>query len=112
MKLNAKTHAKALLLASVLAAASAFAGEPATTATVKFQDLNLDTPAGAEALYNRIRQAAVRLCSDPDPSLWQAAPACISKTEARAIANANLPALTDYYKTKTAGQTDVLIAKR
>jgi len=108
MKLNAKT----LLLASVLAVSSAFAGEPGATATVKFQDLNLDTPAGVEALYNRIRAVAVRLCSQPDPSLWQAAPACISKTEARAIANANLPALTSYYKTKTAGQTQVLIAKR
>ena len=112
MNLNSKTNAKALLLAAVLTVSSAFAGEPATTATVKFQDLNLATPAGVEALYNRIRAAAVRVCSEPDPSVWQAVPACISKTEARAIANANLPALTSYYKTKTAGPTQALIAKR
>jgi UrcA family protein len=31
--------------------------------TVKFQDLNVGTPAGVEALYGRIHSAAVRVCS-------------------------------------------------
>lgn len=39
----------------------------APSRTVKYDDLNLATPAGAQALYRRIRDAAVKVCRDLSP---------------------------------------------
>jgi UrcA family protein len=47
------------------------AGEPSDppSITVKFADLNLQTPAGVEALYKRIHSAATQVCDSGDRNL-------------------------------------------
>jgi len=105
----------AVLLASVLSLPCAVAGEPgnqSSSETVSVRDLNVDTPAGVEALYGRIRAAATRVCAESDPSLRAAMAPCIWKTEARAIEKVNLPALTAYYCKKAEGSPEALIASR
>jgi UrcA family protein len=103
----------AMLLACVLVASSAFADDQVRSETVKFQDLNVGTPAGAETLYFRIHSAARRVCSRPG-DVWEMALAssCIKDAEARAVQKVNLPMLTAYYETKTGRHTEALTAKR
>jgi UrcA family protein len=103
--------AAALLLASVLVVSKASAGEELRSETVKFQDLNVSAPAGAEALYNRIHAAAKRVCEQQ--GAWQPTViACVKKAEATAIGKVNQPSLTAYYRTKTGDQTGSLTANR
>ena len=103
--------AAALLLACALVTPNAFAGDERSE-TVKFQDLNLDAPAGVEALYNRIHSAARRVCAQSDPVATQGVGGCIRKAEAKAIQDVNLPALTAFYRTKNGGKSDALTASR
>jgi UrcA family protein len=102
----------AMLLACALATSNAFAGNEARSETVKFQDLNVDTPAGVEALYNRIHWAAKRVCAESDPVAARGVGACIRKAEGKAISDLNLPGLTAYYQMKTGGHGDSLTASR
>ena len=103
----------AMLLASVLVVSSAFADDQVRSETVKFQDLNAGTPAGAEALYFRIHSAAKRVCSRPG-DVWEMilASTCIKDAEATAIQKVNLPILTAYYEGTTGRHTEALTAKR
>jgi len=103
----------AMLLACVLVVSSAFADDQVRSETVKFQDLNVGTPAGAEALYLRIHSAAKRVCSQPGGA-WEMfhASTCIKDAEAGAIQKVNLPLLTAFYQTKTDGRKETLTAKR
>ena len=64
---------------------------------MKFQDLNVDTPEGVQALYSRIHAAARRVCSESDPLLKAAVDICTRKAEGDAIAKLDLPQLTAYY---------------
>jgi UrcA family protein len=67
------------------------------TEDIKFQDLNLETMAGVEALYQRIHSAAQRVCVDSGEPKLVAAPEsekCTKGAAARAIKEINLPALT------------------
>ena len=105
-------HATAILLAWMAVVSNAFADDQIRTETVKFQDLNVGTPAGIEALYGRIHKAAVRVCSDPDPILNQAVLECVRKSEAKAIEAVNLPALTAYHLNKTGSHREARIANR
>jgi len=109
-----KPKAIATVLAAVCVVAGAFttAGAQPGAAAVRFEDLNVSSPAGIEALYARIQAAAVRVCAESDPSLRAAVPPCIWRAEARAVAQANLPALTAYYRSHTTGRPQVLIANR
>ena len=108
---NRFVFSTALLLASVSVVSGAFAGEPVRSETVKFYELKVDTPAGAQALYSRIHAAAKRVCEDTDPVMQPAVIACARKAEARAIQSLNLPELTAYYREKT-GNPSPLIAQR
>jgi UrcA family protein len=99
-----------VLVGAVVSTASA--DESVRTQTVKFDDLNVDTLTGAQALFTRIHSAAQRVCSDSDPLQHLAASACARKAEARAIAKLNLPQLTAFYQTKTGVQPQPLIANR
>jgi UrcA family protein len=104
-------HAAVALLAGVLFVSKASAGEQLRSETVKFQDLNVSSPVGAEALYNRIHAAAKRVCAQP--GLWQPAEiACVRKAEADAIGKVNQPLLTAFYRTKTGDHTASLTANR
>jgi len=89
-----------------LVAGGAIAGETADGARsvkVKFQDLNVSTPAGAAALYTRIHIAAESVCESADQTLVNYSPdkKCVKETERNAIAKVNAPALTAYYQQKT-----------
>jgi UrcA family protein len=103
--------AAATLLACVLVVSKASAEEQLRSETVKFHDLDTSTPAGAEALYNRIHAAANRVCADPLG--WQpTVRACAKKAEATAVGKVNQPLLTSYYRTKTGDRTGPLTANR
>ena len=117
MNSNIKTplvFTAAMLLTCVWGASSAFADEPVRSERVQFQDLNVNTPEGVQALYTRIHTAAKRVCFDSDPVMRSAAGPCARTAEANAIAKLNLPQLTAYYqiKTKAGGHTQPLVAAR
>jgi UrcA family protein len=92
--------AAAMSLVCVFAASTAPAGEPDSQVRMedlKFQDLNLTTTAGVDALYQRVRAAAQRVCAVSGHHELGAASAstkCTKDAEARAIGKINLPALT------------------
>jgi UrcA family protein len=102
----------AMLLVGVLVVSNALADEQVRTETVKFQDLNVGTTAGVEALYSRIHSAARRVCSETDPVLQAAAIACARNAEAKAIEKVNLPLLTAYYRMKNGGRQEAIVAGR
>src|SRR5437763_909695 len=86
------TYSAAMLLGCVLVASNARAAEEVRSETVKFEDLNVSSPAGVEALYKRIHSAAKRVCAPP--AGWPepiSASVCAKDSEARAIAKVNLP---------------------
>ena len=69
------------------------------TEIVRFADLNLARPAGADALYRRIQQAAREVC-EPNgpaghPSGYQE---CFSNAIARAVADVGAPLLTEHHR--------------
>jgi UrcA family protein len=109
-----RTLSTAMLLMCVCAFSGAFADELVRSEKVKFQDLNVDTPEGVQALYGRIHSAAAGVCSESDPILRQAAVSCAKKAEGNAIQKLNLPQLTAYYriKTKTGDHTQPFVAAR
>ena len=100
------------VLFAFAAASTVPANEQVRAETVKFADLNMDSPAGVQALYDRIHAAAKRVCSDSDPLQHVAEASCTSKAEARAIDKLSLPQLTAFYKTLSTGQSQPLIANR
>jgi UrcA family protein len=102
----------AMLLSCMCGAAPATADEQLRSETVSFRDLNVASPEGAQALFNRIHAAARRVCSESDPIMQLAANACTSKSEANAIKKANLPQLTAYYNSKHGDNPQALIAAR
>jgi UrcA family protein len=104
-------YAIAMWLACVLVASNAHADDQARSETVKFADLNLDTPAGVEALYGRIHAAARRVCEQPAGELAATGP-CMTKAESKAIGKVNLPLLTAYYQKKTGNRPPALTATR
>ena len=82
---------------------------------VKYQDLNLNTPAGAEALYRRIRTAADDVCAVPgarDLAMLGATKACVSHAVASAVIQVNNPHLTDLYQAMVAGKMVTRLAAR
>jgi len=106
-------HSAAMLLAGVLFASNALADDPVRSETVKFQDLNVSSPAGVEVLYRRIHFAAKRVCAPP--AGWAApvgAATCTKDAEARAVAKVNLPQLTAYYQAKTGERTQTIAQNR
>jgi UrcA family protein len=105
-------YCTAILLGSVLVVSNALADEELRTETVKFQDLNVGTPAGVEALYKRIHAAAQRVCLQTDPVLRSAAGPCARSAEAKAIEKVNQPLLTAYYRAKTGDHTETIAARR
>ena len=105
-------YSTAMLLSCVLVGSSAFAADQIRTETVKFQDLNVATPAGAEALYVRIHSAARRVCFEPGEWGQTREYACVKDAEAKAIQKVNLPMLTAYYERKTGRHTEALTATR
>jgi|SRR5882724_7332564 len=73
--------------------------------TVSYADLNLNSTQGIAALYRRVHAAARQVCSYYDSrelalaSRWRS---CVTSASERAIAAANLPALTQYAQSREA----------
>jgi UrcA family protein len=110
MKFNIKTTntmiGAGVLCASMLIGASAFADmsiNPAPAETVKFQELNLNSPAGVAVLYARIHAAALRVCTSGsrDLSRYREEKICVKDAEARAVKDVGVDSLTAYFETKS-----------
>jgi UrcA family protein len=91
-------------IACTVGARPALAAVPIETTeqvTVKFADLDLSTPEGAQALYGRIKRAARMVCDDLDdtePELIALERECYDQAVANAVAKANRPTLTSLYQ--------------
>jgi UrcA family protein len=81
--------------------AQAFVQDDVRSETVRFDDLNLGTTAGLQALYVRIQNAARDVCGQADlPGSRVASAAwkdCVSDSVHQAILKVNNPSLTAYY---------------
>jgi UrcA family protein len=84
---------------------------------VKFADLNVNSPAGAAALYRRIQRAAQQVCRDPldirELSMAVRAKSCNAEAIERAVKAVNAQMLTSLHLAKT-GRTEmpIILAKR
>jgi UrcA family protein len=99
------------LIGGALLNPQAFAAEPAST-TVKYSDLNLQTPAGVQALYKRIHNAAQQVCDsggDRNLSILSFDRKCAASAENAAIKQVHNEALSAYYQTKI-GRPNALVA--
>lgn len=78
--------------------------------TVRFADLDLSRPEGAQTLYSRLRGAAEQVCEQVRSEsglswAFREQKACIDKATAAAIAKVNRPLLTAYWQSKTGPRT-------
>src|SRR5579863_8568888 len=92
--------AAAMLLACVFAVSNA-AGAPdgqVRMEDITLQDLNLNTTAGVDALYQRIHAAAQCVCAVSGQAALgaESAAKCTKDAEARAVDKINVPALTAF----------------
>jgi UrcA family protein len=75
------------------------------TMTVRYGDLDLSAPEGADRLMRRIERAARRTCS-VDPSMrmrmFRAVQQCSARATEQAVAQVNDPNLWAAYETRTA----------
>ncbi len=75
--------------------------------TVRYTDLDLNTPAGVEALYARLRAAAKAVCNvDERKPLTEAMAAknCYHQTLSAAVDEAKLPTLTALHSVEHGGR--------
>ena len=90
--------------ASVLSAAHASPIDDSQSRVVRYDDLSLATPAGVEALYRRIKDAARDVCGEPTVSgshlVTEAWKDCVAGAVRRAVLKVNQPTLTTYYSTR------------
>jgi UrcA family protein len=89
-----------------LATAAPLSPVPQSSTVVRFHDLNLAEAQDVATLHARIARAARWVCRD-DTSVVDGAKLkhwreCVDKTIARAINDANRPALTAFHRGKTA----------
>jgi len=91
---------------AVLCASSAWAGDSSETRAVpvRFADLDTASAAGAEALYNRIENAAQSVCHEirPGRNVGLIAPYahCVREAIAGAISRVDLPAVSAYARAR------------
>ena len=101
MKTGIRTSIAAVMGLTVLAAAAAPASAGqyvGPDVAVHYADLDITTAAGAEALYERIQQAAARVC--PDSKLLvqnMTAIRCRNEVVARAVSSLSSPRVTAIY---------------
>jgi UrcA family protein len=98
-----------------LSTSTSFADVDLRTEAVEFQDLNVNTSAGAQVLYGRIRAAANRVCASNlsgDRFARLGGAKCAREAAARAVEHLDLPALTAYYNMMTHTRPATLVAKR
>jgi UrcA family protein len=105
MKNSAIVISAASVTLSLLAPHFSMASDTVTKSiTVSYADLNLSNPAGASALYQRIRGAARRVCTvageSPYEVLGLEKRQCIHQAIDQAIMKVNSPVLVAMYKAK------------
>jgi UrcA family protein len=102
--MNTRTRVLFALLASFSAgaplASRATEGSVTVTRQVSLAGVDLNTPAGARAMYVRLKSAARSLCSTSDP-LYRA-PSwvysdCVQDALSRAIRNAHRPLINEVF---------------
>ena len=105
-----KTVIKALILLSTVPFASAAVAAEAPLhveqRVVKYADLDITHPAGAEVLHRRIASAANRVCLlefERYLELSQQGRQCVSDAITRAVNDVNAPLLTAYHRSKARG---------
>jgi|ERR1700733_9481313 UrcA family protein len=97
---------------AVYAPTNSAQAEEAPSKVVRFADLDIKTPAGAKALYGRIRAAAHEVCDQSvgsDPILRPAVRECIDKAIDNAVRKVDAPALTAL---RFGGTGDVRLASK
>lgn len=112
MKSAVRRTLAAVSMASVCALASAGSPDPSLRRTVSFADLDINHPAGAAVLYQRIRAAAREVCrptSERDLAVAELARSCVQDAIARAVNEVNAPKLSQYHDTET---SQLVIARR
>jgi UrcA family protein len=91
------------LISSFGAVCNAAESTGVPTTIVKFADLDISTPQGAAALYNRIRVASEGVCSPLDRGDLAASlrwKACVKQAIAGAVTKVNRPVLSAVFATK------------
>src|SRR5215471_8477062 len=94
----------ALIGGSVGVAAETDSRADIPSVTVRYADLDLNTPAGVETLYSRLRAASRAVCNvDERRSLVEvmAAKSCYRQVLATAVNDANLPTLTTLHRVES-----------
>lgn len=100
----------ALLAATALAAGPADSISAARSVTVRYNDVNLTTFAGATTLYQRIQGAARLVCGGSGRSLFEqhAVRECYWNAVAQAVATVNNPTLTAVHQAREGQMTAML----
>jgi len=96
------TFALAVLTACTALATGARAGD-VPQVHVRYADLNIDTDAGADVLYRRIRAAANQVCAIPDNrdlAALAGTRVCVNRAIGEAVAMVESPTLTKVYESK------------
>ena len=103
--------------------ATALAAEPTTAAApaehstanwsvtypVRYSDLDVSTMQGAKTLYLRIRFAAETLCESAATWGQKEGQACVNKAVDDAVAQVNLPLLSQYHQLRNKGDKAGLV---
>ena len=104
----------AVCLASVTIVAhadEAANGVPART--VHYSDLDINTRAGANVLYARIRNAAQQVCGDVDSrqlAVSAAAKGCVNRAIYTSVRSVNSPKLTSVYNSRVGATQQINLA--
>jgi UrcA family protein len=105
------THFVGIALIGAAVSGQVFAADStdaARTRAVNYADLNMGSQAGIAALYQRIHQAAKKVCDESDAGRnlqsIAAQNSCIARAESNAVSDVRSGALSAYYE-KTLGQT-------
>jgi UrcA family protein len=87
----------ALILCPLSSGLAAAASNDARTKVVRFADLDLTHPAGAQELYRRIRRAAREVCEpDGTTGYLESYGECLRGAIAHAVLEVDAPLLTEY----------------
>ena len=89
---------KNVVMGAAVAAAMLVGVAQGAEVRVRYQDLNLNTDAGAKALYHRIQGAANQVCGNVDGRdlvVARAYKACVDRAVADAVAAVNHQGLTN-----------------
>jgi UrcA family protein len=116
MNIRTKIYTAVSCLMSTAALCSAVstsvkAADDVPSKTVRFHDLDITTPAGAKALYLRIRAAARDVCersAGSDAIFREAMTGCIDTAIDKAVKDVNAPMLTNL----RFGSSDVRLASK